>query len=234
MRDLLNSDREVDRIVRAYKGYRKSRQHQWDDRNLGNREILTELRTKIRMSLIDNGLFPLDGKQILEVGCGTAHRLASLQEFGAQPQHLYGVDLLSDRIQKAQRRYPLFHFSCGNAEQLDFPQSTFDLILLFTVFSSILDSRMAQNVASEVRRVLKPSGAVLWYDFRYNNPFNPHVNGVSKRQVNHLFPEFRLDSRTLTLLPPLARRLGRLTRLFYPTLSVIAPLRTHCLAVLSR
>lgn len=53
------------------------------------------------------------------------------------------------------------------------------MVLTFTVFSSILDPQMAQNVAQEIVRVLRPQGFLLWYDFRFNNPRNPHVRGMT-------------------------------------------------------
>jgi hypothetical protein len=105
--------------------------------------------------------------------------------------------------------------------------SSLDMVLLFTVFSSILDHRMAENVATEVRRVLKPGGAVLWYDFRYDNPSNPHTRGMTKRHIRRLFPGFTLNLRTITSLPPLARRLGRATSWLYPVLAAGPFLRTH-------
>jgi hypothetical protein len=73
---------------------------------------------------------------------------------------------------------------------------------------------------------------VLWYDFRYDNPRNPNVRGITKRHVEALFPGFYMCLHTITLLPPLARRLGRLTPVLYPVLIAIPPLRTHYLGVL--
>jgi hypothetical protein len=91
---------------------------------------------------------------------------------------------------------------------------------------------MAHNVAREACRVLKPGGAVLWYDFRYNNPWNPHVRGITRQQIHQLFPGLEMDLRTITLLPPLARHLGRMTPILYPLLAAIPPLRTHYLGLL--
>jgi ubiquinone/menaquinone biosynthesis C-methylase UbiE len=119
-----------------------------------------------------------------------------------------------------------------NAEQLHFEDATFDLVLLFTVFSSILDGRMACNVASEVCRVLKPGGAVVWYDFRYNSPANRNVRRITRATIQAIFPDFDLHLRTVTVLPPLARRLGRLTPTLYTIFASIPILRTHYLGLL--
>jgi hypothetical protein len=89
-------------------------------------------------------------------------------------------------------------------------------------------------VASEVRRVLRPGGALLWYDFRVGNPWNPHVRAMSRRSIRALFPGWRGSFRLVTLLPPLARRLGSLTPVFYPVLGTLPPLRTHWAGLLER
>jgi hypothetical protein len=93
---------------------------------------------------------------------------------------------------------------------------------------------MARNVAQEVSRVLKPGGAVVWYDFIYNNPKNPQVRGLRLSAIRDLFPDFHFIMRKVTLFPPLARRLGPLTSVLYPALAAIPCLRTHYLGLLHK
>jgi len=225
---------EVNRLAKVYQGYRESRsiQTQWDDNNAGNRVILLERQTAIRDRLDSHGYLPLTRRKILDVGCGTGGVLASMVELGAHPHNLHGIDLLSNRIAEARASYPNVHFQCANGEKLEFHDASRDLVLLFTVFSSILDPGMAMNVAREVDRVLKPGGAVLWYDFRYNNPRNPNVRGVRRGRIQDLFPGFTMHLRSITLLPLFARRLGRCTEFMYPLLAAIPLLRTHYLGLL--
>lgn len=227
---------EVERIARVYGNYRDDPdiQAQWRADNPGNRAIVQEREREMKRLLRAHGRWPLDGCTILEVGCGSGNVLASLRRWGARAGRLYGVDLLPERIAAARRRYPELQFQCANAEALDLEDGSVDLVLLFTVFSSILDKRMATNVAKEIERVLSGDGAVLWYDFRYDNPRNPHVRGVTQADIQRLFPDFRHDLRTMTVLPPLVRRLGRLAPLLYPLLVHIPPLRTHYLGLLSK
>lgn len=228
------TDHEVERLKRVYRTYRESEaiQAQWDSGNPGNRAILGERQEIVEQLLKTQGFLPLSNRRVLEIGCGSGNVLASFLIWGARPENLYGIDLLPDRIEKAQRLYPNFHFRSANAEKLDFPDDYFHLLLFFTVFSSILDEEMAHNVAREAIRVLRPNGAILWYDFRYNNPRNPYVRGMTRRDIRRLFPGFELHLKTITLLPPLSRRLGRLTPVLYPLLAAIPPLRTHYLGLL--
>lgn len=228
------TNHEIDRIISIYDQYKRNASVQalWSSSNQGNLFIFRERQRTTEYLLDAHGCLPLSKHRILDVGCGRGAELAYLTQWGAQPHHLYGVDLLPDRIAAAQQAFPDLHFQQANAERIEFPASTFDLVLLFTVFTSILDRQMAHNVAAEVQRVLKPGGAVIWYDFRYNNPYNPHVRGMTKAKIQQLFPGFTLYLRTVTLLPPLARRLGALTPLLYPILSSLPFLRTHYLGLL--
>ncbi len=228
------ADREVDRIRGVYQAYRKSRpaQAKWDSGNRGNRAMLRERQRAIARCLSTQGYAPLADSKVLEIGCGSGGILANLVSLGARSENLYGIDLLEEEIAVAERAYPDMHWHCANAESLSFPNCFFDLVLLFTVFSSILDTRMATNLAKEVHRVLRPGGAILWYDFRYNNPANPHVQGIPRRRIRRLFPAFELRLGSITLLPQLARRLGWGTAALYPILAAFPPLRTHYLGLL--
>jgi ubiquinone/menaquinone biosynthesis C-methylase UbiE len=135
------------------------------------------------------------------------------------------VDLVPEHVEAARRSFPEICFRTGNAEELDLPDACMDLVLLFMVFGSILDDQMAAQIAGEARRVLKPGGAVVWYDWRYPNPGNPHVRAIPRAMIRRLFPGFGLCLRSVTLLPPLARRLGRATPVLYPVLTKVPPLR---------
>lgn len=230
----MNHSAETERLAHVYEHYQEdhSTRVRWDIRNAGNQFILAERQEATRTLLQEHNYLPLIERKILDVGCGTGAVLESLLELGASPEHLYGVDLIQERIKEAKAHYPVLQFRHVNAEQLDFPANQFDLILLFTVFSSIKERGMSKNVANEVRRILKPSGAVVWYDFRYDNPRNPYVHGMTLRRIRQLFPDFEMHIRSITLLPPLARRFGPLTSSLYPLLATVPVLRTHYLGLL--
>lgn len=228
------TDNEVDRLIKVYRNYGESEAacQRWSDANAGNRAMGEERSRVLRQMLEENGFMPLANRRILDIGTGSGRKLASLMQWGALPSNLFGVDLMAERIEAAKQSFPGIRFTLGNAEQLYFDAHFFDIVLLFTVFTSILDERMARNVAEEVKRVLKPTGAVVWYDFRYRNPFNHNVRGVTKGAIQTYFPYFSLKLRTVTLVPPLARRLGRATPILYPALSSMPCLRTHYAGIL--
>jgi len=120
------------------------------------------------------------------------------------------------------------------AAPLPLEPGTFDVVLLFTVFTSLLDDEYRVRLATYVWRVVKPGGGVLWYDFCVDNPRNPDVRGVPVKAIRRLFPEGALHCRRITLAPPLARAAVRLHSSLYALLNTIPLLRTHVLCWISK
>ena len=181
------------------------------------------------------GFAELESKKILEVGCGTGHWLCQFVKWGADPAKITGVDLLPDRIAKARRLCPpAVQIQCASAEQLPFPNESFDLVLQSTVFTSILNAGMKQNIASEMLRVVRNDGFILWYDYYVDNPWNHDVQGVKKREIYYLFPACHIDLRRITLAPPLARLIAPHSWLLACLLQKIPLLCSHYLGVIRK
>ncbi|MBW8846934.1 MAG: class I SAM-dependent methyltransferase [Burkholderiales bacterium] len=159
-----------------------------------------------------------------EVGCGAGGNLLDLLRVGLQPAHLTGIELLPERLAAARATLPeKVRLLTGDASTADIAPASQDLVLQFTVFSSILDDALQQRLAEAMWRWLKPGGAIVWYDFTVNNPRNPDVRGVPLARVQQLFPQGRFTTRRVTLAPPLARALPAAYGLF----NLIPWLRTH-------
>jgi ubiquinone/menaquinone biosynthesis C-methylase UbiE len=60
---------------------------------------------------------------------------------------------------------------------------------------------MRKNIVREMLRVLKPKGFILWYDYHMDNPKNPDVRGVKKREIYELFSGCDIVSNASLLLP---------------------------------
>jgi ubiquinone/menaquinone biosynthesis C-methylase UbiE len=153
-------------------------------------------------------------------------------DYGALPENLYGIDLLEDKIAEAQRLQPNLNLTWGNAEQLPYQDAFFDIVLQFTVFTSILDAAMTKNLAREMLRVLKPKGIIVWYDFFVGNPSNPDVRGVGRREIRRLFPRCGTLMSRVTLAMPLARAVDPRSALLAYLLQGIPLLCTHYLGVI--
>jgi ubiquinone/menaquinone biosynthesis C-methylase UbiE len=145
---------------------------------------------------------------------------------------MVGIDLLLHRIQCARRAFPAIDFRVGNGMALEFEDDSFDLVLCYTLFSSILDRAVAARVAAEIERVLKVGGAIVWYDLRYPNPGNRNVRAMPAAEVVLTFRTLQASLRTVTLIPPLARCLGRMAPVAYPALARISALRSHVIGLL--
>jgi SAM-dependent methyltransferase len=219
------SRRELERLRRTYARYDNLR---WSTALPGN-ELMFEEVVRATVSML--GGMPA-GFSALDVGCGDGYRLMRIGEaLGVQPQHLTGVDVLPS-IQSAREQYPEARFECCNAERLPFSDESFHLVLLFTVFSSIHDAEMRIGIAREAARVVSRDGAIVIYDMRYPNPANAAVRPVPARKLRSMFPGFRFQTRSITLLPPLARSLDSRSISLYPWLAAVPPLRSHTLSVL--
>ena len=109
-----------------------------------------------------------------------------------------------------------------------------DFVSAFTVFSSILAADARLGLAREIRRVLRPAGLILLYDFRVSRPYNPHTTGVGMAEVRRLFPGLSIRRRLVTLAPPLQRLLSRLSPVAAHLVEAVCPwLRTHALYLLA-
>src|SRR5215510_9472751 len=152
--------------------------------SMGNLFEKQERERRLLTLLKRHGLAPLHTKKILEVGCGTGYWLRELIKWGARPENITGIDLLVDRVAEARSLCPeAVRIVYGNAAELAFPDATFDLVVQSTVFTSVLDTSMKQQMASEMLRVVKDDGFLLWYDYHVNNPWNSDVRGIKRQEI---------------------------------------------------
>ena len=63
----------------------------------------------------------------------------------------------------------------------------FDIITVFTVFSSIINKSYRKKISKEIDRVLKKGGMILYYDLKYLNPFNKNVIKINKDEIDNNF-----------------------------------------------
>lgn len=202
-----------------------------DTYSLTNKAYLYTIQQRQRavLSLLQSeGLMPLAGKRILEVGSGIGGVLLELLTYGADPNLLHGTDLLGERVAVARRLLPHVALTSSDGRYLPYPERSFDLLLQFTMFSSITDEAICYTVAKEMLRVVKPGGAVLWYDF-WTNPTNRATRGIRASAIQHYFPNCRFTLKRVTLAPPLARLLVPVSRLGAELLERLRFLNTHYL-----
>jgi ubiquinone/menaquinone biosynthesis C-methylase UbiE len=227
---------EQTRLRDVYRTYDELPQihRKWARDNPGNRFLNERRENALHSLLAEEGVLPLAGKRILDVGCGTGEFLRSVCGLGAAPADCYGVDLLPDRVERARRESSGITFELCDARHVPFEPGSFQLVCANMVFGSILSAEVAREIAAEMCRMLAPTGSVLWHDHRYPNPWNGAVRHYTRRDLQRLFPGFRIRTRSVAPLPPVVRRLGRSTPRVAPVLDVLPALRVDYLAVLRR
>ncbi len=196
--------------------------------------FLEERNRAVRQWLSASGLDAATTR-VLEVGCGTGGNLAELIRMGFDPRNLTGNDIQPHRLGQAREQLPAeVTLIGGDALELAFAPGSFDLLLVFTVFTSLLDAEYRRRLAGRMWELLAPGGYVLWYDFCYDNPRNPNVSGVPTKLIRELFPDAAIECRRVTLAPPLARFIVRIHPALYRIFNAIPVLRTHVLCSLRR
>lgn len=95
------------------------------------------------------------GLKVLDVACGTGDWLQAAAGQGAR---VAGIDIASRAVALAMRRLPDGDFATGVAEQLPYPDATFDLVTCLGSLEHFPDKDAALR---EMCRVLKDAGRVL-------------------------------------------------------------------------
>jgi SAM-dependent methyltransferase len=108
------------------------------------------------------------GKRILEYGCGLGGQAFALAGRGAS---VTGIDISDVAVAQAKRRAAAYspqqlRFVKADAEALDFPDASFDLVC----GSGILHHLDLEKSLAEVRRVLASGGRGVFYEPVAHNP----------------------------------------------------------------
>lgn len=166
--------------------------------------------------------------KFLEIGCGYGHNLTQFVRWGFDPCNMIGSELLPDRTEIARHFLPpSISIVTGDSSTLDIPAESMDIVLISTVFSSILDDLFQEKLASVVWDLVRPGGAILWYDFIFNNPQNQDVRGVPRARIEQLFPRAKISLKRVTLAPPIARALAKCPPPMYAVANMFPFFRSH-------
>lgn len=195
--------------------------------------FMSQRRQRAELGLLRRyGFSELQNCRILEVGCGRGGVLNNYLGYGAVAANLHGVDLLPDRLVDAKKRLPTLPLVCADGQHLPYEDASFDLLMQYTVFSSVLDESIRARMAAEMLRVLrKPGGLIVWYDF-WLNPTNKQTRGIRPAEIKRLFPGCEFEFHRITLAPPVARVLVPVSWTAAALLEKIRLLNTHYLVAI--
>jgi SAM-dependent methyltransferase len=144
---------------------------------------------------------PLEGRRILDVGCGIG---TWVRRFGEFSPAVYGIDVSEARLAEAK----LPRLLAAAAEHLPFMDRSFDVLVFNEVIEHVRDDRATLE---DAMRVLRPGGHVVIYAPNRLYPFETHgvywgkrykfgniplVNYLPNRLRNRLVPHARAYTHT--------------------------------------
>jgi SAM-dependent methyltransferase len=105
----------------------------------------------VMMARVGQGRFA----NAIDVGCGEGRFCRMLKTAGVRAT---GIDPMQRFLELARQRDPSGDYRFGRAEQLEFPDASFDLAVSYITLVDIPDFRAAIR---EMARVLRPGGSLL-------------------------------------------------------------------------
>lgn len=162
----------------------------------------------------------LAGKQVLEISCGHGGGASYLMRT-LHPSSYTGLDLNRGGIEFCRKRHrlPGLDFLCGNAENLPFPDQSFDAAI--NIEAAAFYPRFPRFLA-EVARVLRPGGHFLYADLRPRDQIpkweeeldSSPLRRISERQISEEV------ARGLEKSAPRLKELKELNVRYLPSASV--------------
>jgi arsenite methyltransferase len=122
------------------------------------------------------------GERVLDLGSGAGTDSLVAAQMVGEEGHVTGIDMTPAMLEKAQAAADEMgmtnvEFVAGEAEQLPFPDASFDVVISNGVIDLIPDK---DAVFSEIHRVLVPGGRIQVADVTIQNP----VSAEGRRNID--------------------------------------------------
>ncbi len=117
----------------------------------------------------------LEGKRILDIGCGVGAFVRRLREFSLR---IAGIDVDAERVIEGGKEVPGLALAVG--EHLPFADGAFDVILLHEVLEHVTDDLATLR---ETHRLLAPGGKAVIFCPNRLYPFETHGIFLGRRYV---------------------------------------------------
>lgn len=105
----------------------------------------------------------LSGKSVLELGVGNGKTLAAI--LLQKPKSIVALDFSEKAIEICQSRFPKsVSFQVASITEMPFQDETFDVVVCHYILNA-LSEKDFQKAVSEIKRVLKKKGKVIFEDF---------------------------------------------------------------------
>ncbi|MBI1790826.1 MAG: class I SAM-dependent methyltransferase [Acidobacteria bacterium] len=160
-------------------------------------------RNSLKLVLETIGDCELDGRDLLDAGCGRGGAIYVMNRF-FQPRSTTGMDLSPEAVRFCRKahRYPAAAFVQGDAEKLPFRAESFDAV------SNVESSHSYPDIEAfyaEVYRVLRPGGHFLYTDSATAGA-GPGINAALRRIGFELLRETDITANVLLSCDEIASR----------------------------
>jgi SAM-dependent methyltransferase len=135
--------------------FRQFEHHGWQEIASRYHDGFAAVTTQSAKALLDAAQVN-QGSRLLDVACGPGYVAAAAHARGAIAT---GIDFSSEMIEQARGRYAGVDFQEGDAEQLAFPDSSFDAVVMNF---GMLHLARPEQALREAHRVLRRSGRVAF------------------------------------------------------------------------
>jgi arsenite methyltransferase len=163
---LVSCESEIKRTVKESYGKRWKSEGSCCNPSPGSAEVVTLSEHSVHEALLDE-IRPLEGKKVLDVGCGTGKTVLSIAKEVGPNGKAVGIDLSPEGIAKAKRKTvelglsEITEFRVADAEKLPFKSNYFDVVISECV---VCLAPNKQKTLNEKARVLKPGGKIVMHD----------------------------------------------------------------------
>ncbi|MHB8376932.1 MAG: class I SAM-dependent methyltransferase [Dehalococcoidia bacterium] len=141
---------------------------------LGNPSFVWRFGQDRRLNLIRH-YAPLEGRRILDIGCGLGVYVRKFREFS---DRVVGIDIDPRRLREGAKTTP--GLLLGGGERLPFRDGAFDIVVLNEVIEHVRDDAAALR---EALRVIGPGGHIFVYAPNRLFPFETHGIYLGERFV---------------------------------------------------
>ena len=139
-----------------------------------------------------NKLYISSSSKVLDIGCGTGLVSRTIANLNNSPDEIIGIDQsliltnIAKRLAIDEGLEKRMNFYLGDAQHLDFADSSFDLVTAHTLISHVESPLL---VIKEASRVTKPGGYMAFFDGDYASltfsyPDNDIAEKMDKAMIN--------------------------------------------------
>jgi ubiquinone/menaquinone biosynthesis C-methylase UbiE len=136
-----------------------------------------EYKQRVMSDAYTRLLGPLDGKSVLDVGCGTGRGIV---EFRHRAAYAVGADASFDMLRFAGRKmeeYDNWSLVRSYAQMLPFAEASFDIVTALNFLHLFRESTQREMIA-EMKRVVRPGGVLV---LEFDNALQGGILGLYKR-----------------------------------------------------